>query len=193
MLDRSANDAIILQEKKMRIDTNIKIIEQLSRHRKDANWTFRCFLKGADVSAARIDSIVHDLYKEVSAQIDCTQCGNCCKVIQPNLSVTDIKRLARQFELTTSEFLMRFLLKNDEGEGFVFNKQPCPFLENDRCEVYENRPRDCRSYPHLHKRDFIFKINQAVSNCSICPIVFNVYEGLKQTLWPPRLKYIWRA
>jgi len=85
----------------MRIETNIKIIEQLSRHGKDANWTFRFFLKGGDVSAARLDSIVHDLYKEVSVQIDCTHCGNCCKVIQPNLSVTDIKRLARQFALTT--------------------------------------------------------------------------------------------
>jgi uncharacterized protein len=173
----------------MRIETNIKIIEQLSSRRKDANWTFRCFLKWADVSAARIDSIVYDLYKEVSVQIDCFHCGNCCKVIQPNLSVTDIKRLARQFELTTSEYRTRFLLKNDEGEGFVFNEQSCPFLKNNRCEVYENRPHDCRSYPHLHKRDFIFKINQAVSNCSICPIVFNVYEGLKQTLRPPRLKY----
>ena len=64
MLARSANDAIILQEKKMRIETNIKIIEQLSMRRKDANWTFRFFLKGPDVSAARIDSIVHYLYKE---------------------------------------------------------------------------------------------------------------------------------
>jgi hypothetical protein len=34
MLARSANGAIILQEKKMRIETNIKIIEQLSRQQK---------------------------------------------------------------------------------------------------------------------------------------------------------------
>jgi Fe-S-cluster containining protein len=173
----------------MEIETDIKLIELLSQQREDANWAFRCFLKGSTLSVAKIDSKVHDLYKKVSAQIDCTQCGNCCKVIQPNLSVTDIKRLARQFESTTKAFRSLFVMKNDRGEGFVFNEQPCPFLKDNRCAVYENRPRDCRSYPHLHKKEFVFRINQAVSNCSICPIVFNVFEELKQAFWPTRFKW----
>ncbi len=168
----------------MRIETDINKIEQLSQQRNDANWAFRTFLKGSALSAAKIDSIVHDLYKEVSSQIDCTQCGNCCKVIHPILLSGDIKRLARQFELTSKEFRSRFLKKNDKGAGLIFNGRPCPFLKNNRCQVYENRPRDCRSHPHLHKREFIFRMYQVVSNCPICPIVFNVYEGLKQTFWP---------
>jgi uncharacterized protein len=172
----------------MKIETDITIIRQLSQQREDANWAFRCFLKGSAFSIAKIDSTVHDLYKEVSSQIDCAQCGNCCKVIQPNLSATDIKRLARHFESTMNEFRSRFLLKDDRGEGFVFNEQPCPFLKNNRCEVYESRPRGCRSYPHLQKQEFVFRINQAVSNCSICPIVFNVYEELKQALWSNQMK-----
>jgi Fe-S-cluster containining protein len=172
----------------MRIETDINKIEQLSQQRNDANWAFRSFLKGSALSVTKVDSIVHDLYKEISSQIVCTQCANCCKVIHPSLSTTDIKRLAHQFELTTKEFRSRFLKKNDKGEGFIFNGQPCPFLKNDRCQVYEQRPRDCRSYPHLHKHEFIFRMYQVVSNCPVCPIVFNVYEGLKQTLWPNRLK-----
>ena len=40
-----------------------------------------------------------------------------------------------------------------------------------------------RSYPHLQKEDFVFRLAQAVSNCSICPIAFNVYERLKAELW----------
>ena len=166
----------------------MKIIEQLSQQREHENWAFRCFLKGSAFSVTKIDSTVHDLYKEVSSQIDCTQCGYCCKVMHPNLSETDIKRLARQFKLTTHEFRSRFLLKNDKDEGYVFKEQPCPFLKNNRCEVYENRPRDCRSYPHLHKKEFIFRMNQAFTNCSICPIMFNVFEGLKQALWPTQSK-----
>lgn len=172
----------------MKIETDIKKIEQLSRQREDENWEFSCFLKGSDHSIAKIDSTVHHLYQEVSAQIDCTRCGNCCRVIQPNLTSTDIKRLASQLESTIKEFRLRFLQQNNEGEGSVFNVQPCPFLKNNRCEVYENRPRDCRSYPHLHKREFVFRVNQAFFNCSVCPIVFNVFEGLKQALWPIRLR-----
>ena len=177
----------------MEIETDIKLIELLSQQREDANWAFRCFLKGSTLSVAKIDSKVRDLYKEVSNQIDCTQCGNCCKVIQPTLSATDIKRLARQSESTTTEFRSRFVMKNDRGEGFVFSERPCPFLKANRCTVYENRPRDCRSYPHLHKKEFVFRINQAVSNCSVCPIVFNVFEELKQAFWPTRFKWPTRA
>jgi hypothetical protein len=168
----------------MKIETDIKKIEQLAHQREDANWAFRCFLKGSDLSVAKIDSIVHDLYREVSAQIDCTQCANCCKAVQPILTAADIKRLARHVGFTTKEFGSRFLRENDEGEGFVFTAQPCPFLEDNRCAVYENRPRDCRSYPHLHKREFVARVSQAFSNCPVCPIVFNVYEGLKPALRP---------
>ncbi len=166
----------------MRIETDIKKIKQLSHQLNDANWAFRSFLKGYALSVTKIDSTVHNLYKEISSQIDCTQCGNCCKVIHPTLTPTDIKRLATQFELTAKKFRSLFLKKDYEGEGLIFNEQPCPFLKNNSCQVYENRPRDCRSYPHLHKREFISRMFQVVSNCSVCPIVFNVYEGLKQAL-----------
>ncbi|HBG04590.1 MAG: hypothetical protein A2075_21305 [Geobacteraceae bacterium GWC2_58_44] len=172
----------------MKLETDIKRIEELSQQRDDENWDFRCFLKRADLSVAKIDSIVHELYREVSAQIDCTLCGNCCKVMQPELTAGDAKKLASQHELATNDFQARFLHDNEDGKGFIFNAQPCPFLQNNRCSVYDNRPRDCRSYPHLHKRDFVFRMNQAYSNCSICPIVFNVYERLKQALWRTRRK-----
>jgi len=173
----------------VKIESDIKIIEQLSRQREEANWAFRSFLKGSGLSGAKIDSRVHDIYQEVSSQIDCTQCGNCCKVITPNLSATDIKRLACLFGSTTAEFQSRFLMKNEREEGYVFKGQPCPFLTNNCCTVYENRPRDCRSYPHLHKKEFVSRLYQVVSNCSICPIVFNVFEQLKQAIRRPRFKW----
>jgi uncharacterized protein len=173
----------------VKIETDIKVIARLSQQREDTNWAFRSFLKGSGLSVAKLDSRVHGLYKEVSSQIDCTKCGNCCKVIQPNLSATDIKRLARLFESTTAEFRSRFVKENESGEGFSFYDKPCPFLNNNRCTVYGNRPRDCRSFPHLHKKEFVTRLFQAVYNCAICPIVFNVYEGLKETHWPTRFKW----
>jgi len=35
----------------------------------------------------------------------------------------------------------------------------------------------------LHKKEFVFRLWGVVDNCSICPIVFNVYEHLKDKLW----------
>jgi hypothetical protein len=42
---------------------------------------------------------------------------------------------------------------------------------------------DCRSYPHLHKKDFAHRVIKVIDNCSICPIAFNVFERLKAELW----------
>ena len=181
----SAITARVHPKSAMRLETNLKKIEQLSQQRDDANWEFRCFLKGCNLSIARIDSALKEIYQEVSAQIDCTTCGNCCKVMLPSLSKADIKRLALHQQLSIQEFKQRFLAL-DEENAWGFNQQPCPFLENNRCTVYESRPRDCRSYPHLDKREFVSRLGQALSNCSVCPIVFNVYERLQQTLRPAR-------
>ena len=40
-----------------------------------------------------------------------------------------------------------------------------------------------RSFPHLDKEEFVTRLWAVVDNYSICPIVFNVYEILKDKLW----------
>ena len=166
------------------METDLRKIEQLARLREDENWRFRCYLNASDLPVARIDALVRKLYQEVSAQIDCSNCGNCCRVMQPLLTDADIKRLASHLGLTVKQFRADFIkTESEEGKAFEFNTMPCPFLQDNRCTVYDCRPRDCQSYPHLHKKDFVFRMNQAYDNCSVCPIVFNVYEGLKSELW----------
>jgi Fe-S-cluster containining protein len=84
------------------------------------------------------------------------------------------------------EFQQKYLLHEEEEDGFCFQETPCPFLHGNLCCVYDQRPRDCRSYPHLQKKDFVSRLMQAVSNYSVCPIVFNVYEELKVRFWRRR-------
>lgn len=166
------------------METNLRKIELLSQQLEDENWRFRCYLKASDLPTARIDALVRRLHQESAAQIDCTSCGNCCRVMQPLLTVADIKRLADHLGLTGTQFRADFIkTDSEEGRTAVFNAMPCPFLEENRCSVYACRPRNCQSYPHLHKKDFVFRLSQAYANYSVCPIVFNVYEGLKGELW----------
>ena len=56
------------------------------------------------------------------------------------------------------------------------------FLNDNKCTQYDSRPVNCALYPHLHKKDFVFRLIGVVNNYSICPIVFNVYEALKNKL-----------
>jgi Fe-S-cluster containining protein len=166
----------------MELKTDIKTIEKLAAEKEDQNWRFRCFVKGSDMEIEQLDAIVHKLNESVSTQIDCQTCGNCCRVVHPILKQKDIERLASHLSLPESEFSKKYLIRDEEEDGFTFRNIPCPFLSDNSCTVYSVRPGDCRSYPHLHKKEFFFRINGVFSNCSICPIVYNVYELLKNEL-----------
>ena len=86
-------------------------------------------------------------------------------------------------KISEEELVGKYLEAGEEPSTFIFNKTPCPFLTGNDCSVYEHRPQDCRSYPHLHKKEFDTRLIQAVRNCSVCPVVFNVFERLKNELW----------
>lgn len=170
----------------MKLERDLKKIEQLAMKRDDDDWEFRCFIKGSSLSVEKIDAVVHDMYRSVSDAIDCRQCANCCKEIKPVLNADDIKDLATFLAMSEEDFEAEYLERDEERGGLCFKVLPCPFLEDNLCAVYSHRPEDCRSYPHLHKDGFISRTAQAFSNRSVCPIVFNVYEGLKQRLWKRR-------
>ncbi len=161
------------------MEIDINKIAILAKEREDENWDFRTFLKGQDDE--EIDSIVYGIYQDVSSKIDCTACGNCCKIIQPILDKDDITKLSKFLKTDVTKFKEDYVTKDEDGEN-VLNQVPCPFLYNNKCTHYDSRPKDCKSYPHLHKKEFVFRLFGVIDNYSICPIVFNVYEFLKNNL-----------
>jgi len=170
----------------MKLETDLARIRRIAEQKDKENLRFRSFLKGYDGPEGRIDSIVHKLYRGVSSEIDCRQCANCCKRIEPTLSQKDIRAFAAGLRQPVDEFRARYLVPGEDQGEWRFNRLPCPFLAGNLCTNYEHRPQDCRSYPHLHKRDFTSRLWNVVENCAICPIVFNVYERLKEELWHGR-------
>jgi Fe-S-cluster containining protein len=164
------------------METDPNKIRKLSKEKEKENWEFRSFLKGCDIPSKKIDSIVYELYLNISSEIDCRTCANCCREIQPVLDKKDIERFSKCLGISVARFKDQYLVKDEEPGKFVFNKKPCPFLKDNLCSHYDCRPKDCKSYPHLHKSGFIFRLINMVGNCSICPIVFNVYESLKDEI-----------
>ena len=167
----------------MKIVTDLEYIKEKALEREKENWEFRALLKELDMAPKEIDAIVHEINDEVTSQIDCTQCANCCKQIRPVLDKDDVSKFAFGLGNEVSEFRERYLSQDtDNATKFVF-ELPCPFLANNKCSNYDCRPKDCRSYPHLHKKDFTSRLWGIIENYGICPIVFNVYEQLKTELW----------
>ena len=161
------------------METDLIKIHNFAKENENENYNFRIFLK--DYDEEKLDSIVHRLFKQVLVRIDCTTCGNCCRNIRPILTEKDIMKLSKAMHITPEQFMKRYVEKDEDGDD-TFEHIPCLFLSNNKCTQYEARPRDCVSYPHLHKKGFVFRLLNVINNYSICPIVFNVYEALKSEL-----------
>ena len=169
------------------METNLYRIKKFSRKNEKENWKFRTFLKWCDLPEEKIDSIVHELFQEVSKKIDCKMCANCCKEALPLLDQTDINRFSEGLGISSLEFKEKYLVEAERESGkYTFNKKPCPFLKDNICSHYDLRPEDCRSFPHLHKKEFTSRLINVIENCSLCPIVYNVYELLKDEVWHNR-------
>ena len=163
-----------------KIITDLAYIKAKALQREEENARFRSYLKLNDLSSEEVDAIVRHILADVTSQIDCTKCGNCCEKIRPVLDDADIRTFAEGLAMPENLFRAQYLTyKKDSHTNFVFNTLPCPFLEDHKCVNYDSRPKDCRSYPHLHKEDFTGRLINVIFNYEICPIVFNVYERLK--------------
>lgn len=160
------------------IERNLQKIAQDGEDRMEENFQFRAFLKGEDSDNG--DEIVHQLNHEISNQIDCTTCGNCCKMMKPSVTEKDVERLALKLDMPAAKVRETYVEREDHID--FFKDTPCRFLKDKKCTIYEDRPDDCRSFPHLHKDNFSSRMFQIIANYSTCPIVYNVVEELKERL-----------
>ena len=87
-------------------------------------------------------------------RFECTGCGNCCSGAPGYIWVNqaEIDALAAHLEISPAEFERRFV--RSVGIRRSLKELPkrnydCVFLdaETRKCQVYEHRPRQCRTWP----------------------------------------------
>jgi len=164
-----------------RIIREIPLIQRYARHNEAEDFRFREFLKNRlHRTTEQTDEVVRKTTDEVWEQIDCTKCAHCCRTLQVIVDSEDINRLAARLDVTPKQFSRRYV-GADEFRQQCFNASPCPFLGDDnRCTVYEDRPKACRDFPYLHSEHFVGRTLMMISNTSVCPIVFNTWQALKR-------------
>ncbi|MFW9879972.1 MAG: YkgJ family cysteine cluster protein [Candidatus Thorarchaeota archaeon] len=111
-------------------------------------------------------SITRQIYEDVESgknkkleltdefKFQCKRCGQCCHNIDILLTPYDIMRLCDNLNLTSTEFLDKFgrpYIGPESGLPVVIidfkEDDACPFLGQNECSVYKDRPSSCRSYP----------------------------------------------
>jgi Fe-S-cluster containining protein len=80
----------------------------------------------------------------------------CCADVNIVLTPLDILRMSRRLKMTTTEFLAKYTFvpfTEEQKLPFVFLKmndddnKTCPYVIEQGCSIYEDRPWPCRMYP----------------------------------------------
>ena len=153
-------------------------IEQKATAKKKENQDF--FKKLKKKPPKDLDQKMQDLHHEVFAETDCLDCANCCKTTSPIFTDKDIKRIAKRLKLSARKIIDTYLVIDDEGDH-VLPESPCPFLfEDNKCMIYDVRPKACAEYPHTDRKRFHQITQLTLKNISICPAAFRIVEKLKE-------------
>jgi Fe-S-cluster containining protein len=89
-----------------------------------------------------------------SKELDCF--NKCCRDINLYLTAYDILRIKRRLRILSSEFLKTYtvpLFPEEIGHPVILMKmipdesKHCPFVSEDGCLIYDDRPWSCRSFP----------------------------------------------
>lgn len=160
--------------------TNLEFIAETSKINEAENEKFKSLL--LEKENKFIDELVFSLNNKISPQINCTECGNCCRSLMINVEEDDASRLAAYLGLPVATFENKYIEKSSEGSLSVMNTIPCSFLHDNKCSVYEARPCECREFPGLHKPGFTSRLFAVFMHYGRCPIIYNVVEELKKQL-----------
>ena len=142
-----------------------------------------------DLVPTEMPEIVERIDATVWRDVNCMECANCCKTMTPTFTKADVVRIAAHLEMTPKEFKTRWLKKEEETGDWVNTTQPCQFLVDNKCSIYEVRPADCAEFPHHNKKPFDLYNETFKNNLIHCPATLTLVDRLKKEIekeyeWP---------
>ena len=157
----------------MNLDKHRALVRQKVKENKKFFQKLKC------IKPKVLDQKMHQLHAEVFSRTDCLECANCCSTTGPLFTDKDISRIAKHLRIKPSEFTQKYL-RIDEDKDYVLQQVPCAFLgKNNRCSIYDVRPKACREFPHTDRIKQHQILNLTQKNVVVCPAVYEIVEKLK--------------
>ncbi len=157
---------------------NLKKFREKAAKKKKSLKAF--LTKLDDIVPQDMPKLVAETDASVWRDIDCMKCANCCKTMTPTFTPKDIKRISAHLDMTAQAFKDKWLVKEEDTGDWVNKKQPCQFLKNNMCSIYEVRPSDCAEFPHHNKKPFDDYNDTFINNLVHCPATLTLVERLKK-------------
>lgn len=158
--------------------TLIQEWEVLKETKDNENIQFLTALKFR--AAKNLQQKVDAIHDAVFEEINCLDCGNCCKTYTVTLTEEDYQRIEAR---VGTAFMNNLDIVQEPNDNWIIRSVPCPFLGiNNICSIYEIRPEECASYPHLKGKDIRRRRYMHVDNAKHCPAAFHVLERIKKRM-----------
>ena len=94
----------------------------------------------------------------------------------------DIERISKHLRQKPQQFIATYL-KIDEENDYVLQNVPCTFLDaENKCFIYDVRPKACREFPHTDRKKFQQIADLTLQNVAICPAAFDIVEEMKRKI-----------
>ncbi len=148
-------------------------VQRLSQLKEGENLAFRRYLHHHHHS----DEPFHIIAAQVEKQMDCKTCANCCRQTLVTVSAEEIEKIAHYLCVDVVDVAHIYVDSGTLKNGV----DGCVFLDENRCTIYDARPRVCREFPHLNgvKHSPATAMDAVCRRSALCPIVYNALEEYK--------------
>lgn len=159
-------------------------LDNLPKRAKEKNSeNKRYFAKLKRKKPKKLDVLMQQIHNEEFQNTNCLTCANCCKTTSPIITERDIARISKFLRLKETDFVKQYLQLDTDGL-YMFQQVPCPFLDekDNKCFIYDIRPKACSEYPHTNRKRFTQITDITLKNIEICPATFQIIEELKRQM-----------
>jgi len=103
--------------------------------------------------------------------------------MSPTYTNTDIKRISAHLGMKEAEFRKKWLVKDRNGD-WLNKETPCQFLNlaDNKCSIYDVRPRDCAGFPHHTRRKMVDYMHVFKQNVEYCPATYKLVEKMMERM-----------
>lgn len=156
---------------------SINDLEFLARKKEKENLRFRNYLKN-HADEIELDKQFKRLHEKYFKIYDCKKCRNCCKKLGISMDNNELDNICEYLNIDEEKFISDELV-NNYGK-YSFKGCKCKFLdENNNCKIEKCLPSSCVEYPYTNKEERLFSLYSVIGNVSICPVVYEILEELK--------------
>ena len=162
--------------------TDLVELRTLAEAKAAENLDFQRFVRQHHGSA----HLFRELAAEVESQIDCRQCGACCRETYVDVTAAEIGVIAAHLGASVDNATHEYTMVDPSDHHVILRHTGggCTFLYGNMCMIYEARPGACRRFPHLDSSSHKLgsRMESVTRRTCYCPIVYNTLEGYKHRL-----------